>query len=270
MRYLAVILSIIFFAVACKDKKNEEGGPTGAPKLPGYVTDLAEKVKKYPDSTGLRFRLIEAYDSLGMYREGIAETDSLIRRDSVNNAVWMKKGMLLEKIKDTAAAIIAYTRSINIYPAIDAQLYLANIYAERRSDTALFLVNNVSRTMFDSRTLAECDFIAGIYHARKGDAKMAEQLFNRCISNDVTFMEAYIEKGLLYFDQQKFTEALKIFQAATSVNAKYADAFYYQARCYEAMGKTEEAINLYRQSLSIDPALKEATDALNRLHVQST
>jgi tetratricopeptide (TPR) repeat protein len=267
MRYLAVIFSFVILFPACKgDKKDTTTG--GTKELPGYVNDLAERVKKYPDSTGLRFRLIDAYDSLGMYHEGIAQADSIINNDSLNNAVWMRKGMLQEKAKDTVGAIISYTRSINIYPAIDAQLYLANIYAERRSDTALLLVNSVSRTMFDNRTLAECDFIAGIYHARKGNRKMAELLFNRCISNDVTFMEAYIEKGLLYYDQKKFDEALKIFQTASSVNGKYADAFYYQARCYEAMGKTQEAISLYRQALSIDPELKEASAALGRLGVQ--
>jgi tetratricopeptide (TPR) repeat protein len=267
MRHLLIIFSAILFFVSCKDKKHDKDAVT-TKSLPAYVKDLAERVKRYPDSTGLRFTLVEAYDSLGMYTEGIAETDSLIAKDSLNNAVWMKKGMLQEKAKDTVGAIISYTRSINIYPAIDAQLYLANIYAERKSDTALFLVNNVSRTIFDNRTLAECDFIAGVYHARRGNIKMAEQLFNRCISHDVAFMEAYIEKGLLYYDQKKYEEALKIFQVAASVNGKYADAFYYQARCYEALGKTPQAVSLYRQALSLDPDLKEASEALNRLGVQ--
>jgi tetratricopeptide (TPR) repeat protein len=267
MRYLTVIFSCMVLLMACKDK-TQPGDTAGSKELPGYVKDLAERVKQYPDSTGLRFRLIEAYDSLGMTKEALVHADSLIRKDSTNNAVWMKKGMLQEKMKDTTGAIVSYIQSINIYPAVDAQLYLANLYAERRNDTALFLVNNVARTMFDNRTLAECDFIAGIYHARKGNAKMAEQLFNRCISQDLKFMEAYIEKGLLYFDQKKFDEALKIFQAAGNVEPTYADAFYFQAKCYEALGKTQEAINMYQQSLRLDPHLNEAHDALTRLGVQ--
>lgn len=267
MRYLTVIFSCVVLLLSCKDKKQADN-TAGSKELPGYVKDLAERVKQYPDSTGLRFRLIEAYDSLGMIKEALAHADSLTTKDSLNNAVWMKKGMLQEKIKDTTGAIASYTISVNIYPAIDAQLYLANLYAERKSDTALFLVNNVARTMFDSRTLAECDFIAGVYHARKGNTNMAGQLFSRCISQDPKFMEAYIEKGLLYFDQKKFDEALKIFQAAGNVEPTYADAFYYQAKCYEALGKTQEAINMYQQSLRLDPGLKESHDALTRLGVQ--
>jgi len=129
----------------------------------------------------------------------------------------------------------------------------------------LLLVNAVARQMFDTRTMAECDFIAGIYHARKGNTKMAEQLFNRCISQDLKFMEAYIEKGLLYFDQKKFPEALKIFQTAGTVDPGYADAYYYQARSLEALGRTQDAINMYRQSLRFDPNLKESSEALKRL-----
>ena len=263
MKYVLPILCCLCIALACKNKKQET--TTGEKEIPAYVKGLQERVKKFPDSTGLRFMLIEAYDSLGMYKEGLAQADSLIKKDSTNNAVWMKKGILQEKAKDTAGAIISYTRSINIYPAVDAQLYLANLFAERKNDTALLLVNNVARSMFDSRTLAECDFIAGVYHARKGNTKMAEQLFNRCISQDLKFMEAYIEKGLLYFDQKKYDEALKIFQAAANVEPTYADAFYYQGRCLESMGKTQEAINMYQQSLKLDPNLKEANAGLTRL-----
>jgi tetratricopeptide (TPR) repeat protein len=267
MKYLLPTLCCIFLIIACKDKNGRKDGD-GTKDLPAYVKSLQERVKQYPDSTGIRFQLIEAYDSLGMYTEGLAQTDSLIKRDSTNNAVWMKKGMLQEKAKDTAGAIISYTRSINIYPAVDAQLYLANLFAERRNDTALLLVNSVSNMMFDNRTLAECDFIAGVYHARKGNAKMAEQLFTRCIAQDHKFMEAYMEKGLLYFDQKKYDEAIKIFQAASSVDPTYADAFYYQAKCLQAQGKTQEAINMYQQSLRIDPNLKEASEALTKLGVQ--
>jgi tetratricopeptide (TPR) repeat protein len=266
MRYLSIIIFVSLLAGACKSDK--EKNTPGAKELPGYVNDLAERVNKHPDSTGLRFLLIEAYDSLGMFQEAIAQTDSIIKGDSTNNAVWMRKGMLQESAKDTLGAIRSYKRSIAIYPAVDAQLSLANLFAERKNDTALLLVMNVARMMPDNLTLANCDFIAGVYHSRKGHVKMAEELFNRCISENIGLMEAYIEKGLLYFDQKKFDEALKIFQTATSVNGKYADAFYYQARCYEAMGKTQEAVSLYKQALSIDPGLKEAAAALNRLGAQ--
>jgi tetratricopeptide (TPR) repeat protein len=269
MKYLLIIFFCALSIASCKNKKSTTD-TTGTKELPGYVKDLQERLLKYPDSTGIRFRLIEAYDSLGMYKEGLAQTDSLIKRDSTNNSVWMKKGMLQEKAKDTAGAIYSYKRSIFIYPSVDAQLYLANLYAERKNDTALLLVSAVSNVMFDNRTLAECDFIAGVYHSRKGNAKMAEQLFDRCVSEDHKFMEAYIEKGLIYFDQKKYDEALKIFQAASNVDPVYADAFYYQAKCLQAQGKTQEAINMYQQSLRIDPNLKEASEALAKLGVQTS
>lgn len=268
MRNLLLTIAIICTAMACKEKKAPAAESTKG--LPAEVAELAEKCRQYPDSTPLRYALVDAYDSLGMYKEALAQVDSLVSRDSTGNEVWMRKGQLQEKNHDTVGAIISYTRSVNIYPAPDAQLWLANLYAERKSDTALFLVNAVARTVFDSRTLAECDFIAGVYHARKGNVQMASQLFDRCITEDRELMEAYIEKGLLYFDRKQYNEALKIFQVAANVKPTYADAYYYQARCQELMGRTQEAITLYRQALQLDPALKEASTALSRLGAQTT
>ena len=49
---------------------------------------------------------------------------------------------------------------------------------------------------------ADCNFITGIYYARTGNHKMALQFFDAAIANQYTYMEAYIEKGLVYFVQE--------------------------------------------------------------------
>jgi tetratricopeptide (TPR) repeat protein len=78
-------------------------------------------------------------------------------------------------------------------------------------------------------------------------------------------MEAYIEKGMVYFDNRQYEEALSVFQFAATVNALDADAYYYQAKCYEAMQKKDSAIEKYKQSLSLDKSLTEAHNGLKRL-----
>lgn len=227
-----------------------------------------ERVKAHPDSITYRLQLVEALDSLKMYNEALANMDTVIRKDSINNAYWFRKAQLEESVKDTTAAINSYLKSISIYPAVDAQLYLANLLAERKDERSLLIVNNVSRSMFDSRTLAECDFIAGIYHARTKNYKMADDLFDRCIKNDRKFMEAYVEKGLLLMDQNRTPEAMIVFHLATTVEPTYADAWYYEGKCLERLGKVKEAIQRYEESLKYDPQLQEAKDALSKLRSQ--
>ncbi len=264
MRRLLLLVPVIMLVSSCGDRK-ENGDSSDMSAADRLVRELSERADKHPDSTRYRVALIDALDSLGRYREALAGMDILLKKDSTNNSLWARNGQLLERSGDTAAAIVSYYRSLNIYPDPANQLYLANLLAERKDDRALLLVNNVSRIRDDDETLAHCDFIAGVYHARSGNNTMAEQLFNRCISHNVRYMVAYLEKGFLYYEQKKYDAALKIFQLAANVDPKYADAFYWQAKTFEAMGRTQEAINMYKESLDLDPGLTEASDALARL-----
>ena len=76
-----------------------------------------------------------------------------------------------------------------------------------------------------------------------------------------------MEKGFLYYDNKKIKEALQVFQTLSKIKNTYADGYYWLAKCYEAMGNKTEAIANYQKSLILDPKLKEATEALQRLGV---
>jgi len=61
---------------------------------------------------------------------------------------------------------------------------------------------------------------------------------------------------------------LEVFQMASTVNNLYADAYYYQARCYEMMNKKDSAVMFFKQSLLIDPTMNEAHQHLKELKAQ--
>ncbi|MEJ7680828.1 MAG: tetratricopeptide repeat protein [Segetibacter sp.] len=202
---------------------------------------------------------------LKMYKEAISQTDSLIKRDSLNNGLWFTKAQLQEDNKDTAAAISSYTRAINIYPSVEAQLHLANLFAETKNPEALSICENVHRLGMGRETDADCNFIAGIYYARTGAGKQALQLFDQAINDNYTLMEAYMEKGFIYYDSKNYKEALKVIETAITVNNTYADAYYWRAKCQEALGNKEDALLDYKRSLGLDKQLKEAGEAIRRL-----
>ena len=230
------------------------------------LTDQLKKaVEKYPDSAGLRMQLINTFDSVGMYKEAIAQTDSLIKKDSLNNGLWFTKAQLQEDKKDTTAAIKSYTRAINIYPSKDAQLHLANLFAETKNPKSLLICSNVSRLGMGRETDADCNFIAGVYYARTGAKKQALEYFDKAINDNYTLMEAYMEKGFIYYDGKNYIGALKVFEKAVTVNNTYADAYYWRAKCNEALGNKAEAILDYKRSSGLDKDLKEAAAAIKRL-----
>ncbi|WP_018611542.1 tetratricopeptide repeat protein [Segetibacter koreensis] len=256
-----IIISLVIFSCGQNDK-NETVKDADHLQL---LDQLKAGVKQYPDSAGARMRLINTYDSLKMYKDAISQTDSLIKRDSLNNGLWFTKAQLQEDNKDTASAIDSYTKAINIYPSTEAQLHLANLFAETKNPKALIVCENVRKLGMGRETDADCNFIAGIYYARTGADKQALQLFDKAINDNYTLMEAYMEKGFIYYDNKNYPEALKVFETATTVNNTYADAYYWRAKCREALGNKAEAILDYKRSLGLDNQLKEAAEAVKRL-----
>ena len=263
MKLLTGLLSICVLLFSCTQRDTTSDKVTS--ERMEVVKQLQQKVKQNPDSASTRMQLVNAYDSLGMYTEALAQTDSLILRDSLNNGLWFARAQLQESSKDTAGAIRSYERALRIYPSVEAQLSLANLFAETKNANALAICDNLLKMGLGRETDASCNFIAGIYYARTGRKKQALDALDRAIANNYTLMEAYLEKGFVYYDDKNFTEALKIFEKATTVNNMYADAYYWIAKCNEALGNKEEALTNYERSLGLDKQLKEAADAIKRL-----
>ncbi len=112
---------------------------------------------------------------------------------------------------------------------------------------------------------ASSAFIAGVYNARTKQNALAVKLFDECISNDYTYMPAYIEKGLVYFDAKQYQQALDVFSFAANVNHLYPDAYYYMGRSYEMMNKKDSAAFYFKQSLALDKESPETKAALERV-----
>lgn len=270
-KYL-IITFLFFIVMACHQAKTDKQFDNTIAKnttiINPYISKLQQAVNAHPDSISLRMKLLDAYDSLNMFKPAVQQIDSLIMNDKFNYELWYRKGHLLENAEDTAGSIDAYKHAIEIYPDANALLSLANLYAEQKNINAIELCNQVLDLKLGRETDANCSFIEGVYYARTGQTEKALTMFNQSINLNFTLMEAYMEKGFIYFDRKNYTQALQIFQLASKVNNTYADAYYWQAKCYEAMQNKNEAIKNYQTSLTLDPTMHEAVTAINRLQNQ--
>jgi tetratricopeptide (TPR) repeat protein len=253
---------MIVFCIACNSSTNNN---TENKKNTDFLEQLKEQIAQNPDSIELRQAFIYTLDSMAMYQEAIHELDVIIKNDSLNAGNWYYKAQLLEKAKDTAAAIVNYKRAIRIYRSPDILLSLANLYAEAKNDTALLICIEIEDTYTDKKYSADCLFISGVYFARIGNTDKAIKLFDLCINTSYSYIVAYLEKGFIYYDKKDYKKALAIFELATKVNNTYADAYYWQAKTYEALNDKTNAIAYYEKALYLDKQLKEAQDALKRL-----
>jgi tetratricopeptide (TPR) repeat protein len=259
------LLIITVLIIACRDSDKKASNSNTVKELPQNVLNLMDRMKQKPDSVGLRLLLVDALDSLNHYQEALAQMDSLIKKDSLNYGLWYRKAKLNENAKDTNAAIICYNNAIKVYPSPDALLSLANILAETKNANALILCKQVDALKMGREYAAHTNFIKGVYYARTGNKNAAQQSFEECIKNDYTYMVAYMEKGFILFDDKKYSDALKVFETAIQVNNIYADAYYWQGKCYEALNDKTNAINSYKNAFALDKTLKEAIEAIDRL-----
>lgn len=259
-----IAIALIFVQLSSCTNNHSESNQSA--KKSDYILQLEKFVQNNPDSIGYRFKLITSLDSLKLYTEAIAQTDSLIKRDSLNNGLWFTKAQLLENKGDTLEAIICYKRAIRIYPSVDAQLSLANLLAEKKDSLSLIICKALFNSAVDKSNDSHCFFISGIYYARTHQFNKAIENYNNCINNDYNYFEAYMEIGFIYFDQQKFNEALETFKKITIIKNTYADAYYWMGKCNEKLNNQEKAKQEYQNALSLDPKLKEAKSALERLN----
>ncbi len=261
-----IICVTILFLFGCRnvpDKTNEK--EDSQLKLPAELQLIYTAILKYPDSIELKQSFINSLDSAKLYKYAIEPLDQLIKNDSLNHILWIKKAQLYEKLNDSVVAKKYYEYSIKIYPTTAAMLGLANLLAEQKDSTALIICANIKILFPAKENNAAIYFIKGVYYARKGNAVKANQYFNSCLAANYKYFEAFMEKGFILFDNLKYKDALAIFETIIKLDPFYADAYYWSAKCFEKTGNYDAAKLNFEKAVKIDPELTAATEALKRL-----
>jgi tetratricopeptide (TPR) repeat protein len=229
------------------------------------AVDLLEVgVRRFPDNPDFRRRLSEAYLQTGRSSEALKQYDDMLLTDSSDFEVWYDKGMLLVQMNDTPAALQALAKSYALQPLTLNGLALANLYAETKNPLALTIIDEIIGKDSLSESLDPI-FIKGVYYSNTKQYPLAMEQFDKCIRADWKFTDAYIEKGIILFEEKNIDVALETFKMATTVSAANADAYYWQGRCYEAVGKKEEALDNYMRAYALDRSFTQAKEAINRL-----
>jgi tetratricopeptide (TPR) repeat protein len=249
---------------ACNNQDHPIQSKANSP-YPSYVIDLLKEIERFPDSAALRVQLIDTMDSLNLTKDAISQIDSLIKRDPGNYGAWFRKGELAINISDTALAIRSFSSAANIYSNPDVILTLANLYAAQKNKIALELCNSVIAQKPDRTYIAHSYYIVGLFYANTGNTGAAIENFNTCIQQNYFYIDAYLEVGWIYFDQQKFTTAKEFFETATAVKPTDARGHYWTAKCLEKLGNPQKALSAYQLAFNLDNSLLEASEAISRI-----
>jgi tetratricopeptide (TPR) repeat protein len=167
--------------------------------------------------------------------------DLQIAKDSLNPELWKMQYQLLILRKDTMAAL----RSLRHYNYLapedgDGWLEMAWLLANSKNPGALIITDSLLRVK-DDMIKTRARYIRGIYFSNINQDDQAIREFDSTIIHNYTFIDAYIEKGIILHDQKKYAEALKTFQQAFKIVNNNPELYYWIGKSYEGLGNKVEA-----------------------------
>ena len=75
-----------------------------------------------------------------------------------------------------------------------------------------------------------------------------------------------MEKGRILYKQEKYKEAMDVYDLAIKVSNSFADAHLWKGKCQEALGQKEDAKISYQRAYAFDKTLTEAKEAADRIN----
>jgi tetratricopeptide (TPR) repeat protein len=226
---------------------------------------INDALKNLPDNILLQMSLAHAYDELGKTDEALAVCNDIVKKQPAFASALILQSDLLQKKGDTEAAAISMENALRAAPGNrEIANKLAYLYAENKNPKVLSLTDSL--IVKDSlKIYPEPSYIKGIYYSNTGEKEKAIQAFNETIKLSYNYLNAYIEKGKIYFDQKKIAEALKTFELANTISPAFPDAYYWIGRCQEAKGQKEDAKLSYEKAYSLDKTFTEAKEAADKI-----
>ena len=250
MKYFFFVAIAVFF-VGCNNNKKQETIVQNSTTITKEQT-LKNAVAQYPDSLQLIENLSAYYLDVQNYDAALAQINNAIGRDSNNAALRDYQSIIYIAKGDTVQAIKSLEKAIIILPNPQYIIGLGALYAQTKNPMALVMADALIAAD-KAGAEKEAYFIKGIYYSYTNEKEKAIPFFDKCISIQYTFMDAYLEKGIALYDVKKYIEAATVLETAVTLQNNFERGYYYLGRCFEKLNKKEDAIEAYQIALMYDP-----------------
>ena len=268
MKKFLFLITITIILYSCNSSSDTVVPPTDS--LNGLINAIRESIKLHPFDTLAKYKLVLILEDAGRYKEAISVLDSMniSNADSANTKTYynylFKRSELLMLAGDTTDAI--KTLELFVIPGelTEAGLRLVDLYAETKNPKAISICDVMNKNDTGGHD-PNPDYLKGVYYYNINELDKALVQFNSCIRKDYTFMDAYMEKGRILYKQKKYRDAIAVYDLVLTVSNSFADAFFWKAKCQEALGQKQEAKLNYQRAYGLDKTLTEAKDAANRI-----
>jgi len=217
----------------------------------------------HPTRIPTLLKLSEIQAILTFHNESLETLDKVMRVDPQNADALLMFGINYTALGDTARAIGAYQRAVQIDPELtDAWIQLAKLRAARKEPNALQFFDAAIKVDPENEIpyMVKADFLWD-----KGLTEQAIGVYKEVILMNPSYADAYYNIGLVYLEKDSLDKAYENFDLTIKMNPLYFKAFFYRGLAEENRGNTEKALKDYEQAMKMAPGFDKPREAYNRL-----
>ena len=224
---------------------------------------LDKGTERFPDNAYLLLVQAEMNHILQQYDQALIATEKIIKFDPFNVEAYFMQGIIFKDMKDTARAVNALQYAVEQNADhIDSYIELAHIFYQLGKPIAVDYFHNALR--IDSTNYTALKGLA-LFHHQIGQLTSAKDIYKKLIYHHPQEADGSYNFGLLFMEEENWSEALRYFDIATKYSPLFAEAYYFKGYALEELGQIEQAKIAYTNAMNNNDRDNKAAKALERL-----
>lgn len=214
----------------------------------------------YPERTATQLKLAETQFILQQYDYAVSTLNKILKYESLNAEAYFMLGLVMnEQGKNKKEAKNAFLTAVENDPElIDAWLMLGkNAMAENDPMAKTFYKNAVTAKPNNVTALHSYAY----YLQNHKEITAAQDMYRRIHVLDRSYLQANLNSGVLYIEQDSLEKAFEQFNIITQNHPGNHLGYYYRGVVHELKGNLQGALTDYQNSMNIKPDYENAVTA---------
>jgi tetratricopeptide (TPR) repeat protein len=159
------------------------------------------------------------------------------------------KAIILQQTHQPSSALLFALKNLGSLSDFDESLIKENL---------VFQFFKSKKKNNDTEYSANVYKVKGVFHAARGQHKLAIKYFDKAISRKQNYAEAYYNRGLTYFKLGQYQRAIENYNEAISIKPDHADAYNGRAIIYNKLGQHQRAVDDLNEAIHLKPDYADA------------
>ena len=231
------------------------------------IADYTKAIELTPSSAAALSGRGRAHLAANRPHGAIRDFTRAVTLDARFSAAYRSRAEAKMAVERYEEAIEDFSRAIAFEPR-NAEIFALRGTAYVEADNAASGVKDFAKAIELNPNSAQYYAARGLAYAKAEAYEDALNDFARAIELEPRSPRAYAYRAWTY-RQQQAELGLKDVERALKIDDKSADAYWARGEINEALGRAEAAIADLRKAVALDPRLKAANQALERLGITS-